>query len=343
MRRLNRKSYERYDFDASPWVKKLTQSDLAALLGTTKERLEKLIDDKEQYITRREQEIGGKLRKLALPVRKLRGVHEHLKFHLNKIKQPPYLFSPRKGRAQRDNAIAHAAGPEILKLDIKQFYPSTTQEDIFRWAYHQAGMLEDVAGMIAKLVAIDGKMPFGSPVSPILTSLVHRPMFDEIYDLSIGHGFVMSLWVDDLAISGTNIPGSFVDDVRQAIRTGGFQSHKIQRLTTSRPAVITGVPVSQGRVQAPYAVHQRVHAGYEALKLAKSDGERSDLIDRLLSALGTYRYHVGPGTAEGRVAANRMHALKQRKQKLAPPVTLTNEANLSCVSAPTNDALPWNE
>lgn len=342
MKRPNRPIYERYEFDASPWVKNLTQRDLATLLGTTKERLEKLIDEKEEYITRREQEIGGKLRQLALPVRKLRGVHEHLKFHLNKIKQPPYFFSPRKGRAQRDNAIAHAAGPEILKLDIKQFYPSTTQEDIFRWAYYQAGMLEDVAGLIAKLVAIDGKMPFGSPISPVLTSLVHRPMFDGIYALCLAHGFVMSLWVDDLAISGANIPGTFVDAVRQIIRTGGFQTHKIQRRTTSRLTVITGVPISQGRVHAPSSVHQRVHAGYEALKTAQSDAERSDIIDRLLSALGTYRYHVGAATADGRAAANRMHALKQRKRKLAPTVSVTNQANLSLVSLPISSTLPWN-
>lgn len=309
--------YERYAFAASPWVQKLTQRELAALLGTTKDRLEALIENKERWVSRRPQIINGKSRNLAIPTGRLRGVHEYLKFHLNKIKLPPYVFSPRKGRAQRDNAAEHAAQSQFLSLDIRQFYPSTLREHIFRWGFYSAGLSTDVAGMIAHLVAIDGKMPFGSPVSPILTALVHQEMFDEVNALCLANNLKMSLWVDDLTISGRFVRGELVEDIRAIIRKRGFQTHKVEFRDRGRPVIVTGVPIEGGKVVAPASVHQRVKNGYAALRVEQADYERAQVIDKLLSALGTLRYHVGASSAEGRQAANRMHALKQRRSRLS--------------------------
>ena len=80
--------YERYAFEASPWVQDLTQRDLADLLGWRKQQLEALIRDKDRYIKREPKLIGSKMRNLAVPTGKLRTIHERLKYHLNKIKQP---------------------------------------------------------------------------------------------------------------------------------------------------------------------------------------------------------------------------------------------------------------
>ena len=334
--------YERYAFEASPWVQDLNQRDLAELLGTTKGRLETLISGKDKYTKRKTVRIGSKDRQLAVPVGKLRTTHERLKFHFNKIKQPEYLFSPRKGRGQRDNAEHHVGQNQFLELDIVQFYPSTTQEHIFRWAYHAAGLKADVAGMIAKLVAIDGKMPFGSPVSPVLTTLVHRAMFDEIYELCQVRGLKMSLWVDDLTISGTFVAGELLEQIRSVIRRHGFHTHKIQFKTGARTVNVTGVPIRRKRIDAPRAVHQRIQDGYAELRRSLSDVERLQVMDRLLSALGTYRYHLGPGSSEGQRAANRMHALRQRRAQL-DPVFVTKPLVPSAISPAesSDEGLPW--
>lgn len=324
-------------------MQKLTQRDLARLVGFSKGRLETLIGEKDKYTRRREQRIGSKDRLLALPVGKLRTVHERLKSHLNKIKQPDYLFSPRKGRGQRDNAEHHAEQNQFLSLDIRQFYPSTTQEHIFRWAYHVAGLKSDVAGMIAKLVAIDGKMPFGSPVSPVLTTHVHRGMFDAIYDLCQANGLKMSLWVDDLVISGQFVPGALLEQVRDIIRRHGFQTHKIRFRSSGRPVRVTGVPIIDKRVGAPRSLHQRVQDGYSELRGSLTDGERAQTMDRLLSALGTFRYHVGAASSEGRLTANRMHALRQRRAQLNPSFITLPAAAMISIRTPSQAAgeLPW--
>lgn len=329
MKRPKQQKYERYEFERSPWVQNLTQRQLAELLGWKKQQLEALLRDKDRYIKRDVKQIGSKTRNLAVPTGKLRTIHERLKFHLNKIKQPDYLFSPRKGRAQRDNAEQHAGQTQFLSLDIRQFYPSTSDEHIFRWAHHVAGLRSDVAGLFTKLVAIDGRMPFGSPVSPVLTTHVHREMFDEICGICTANGLKMSLWVDDLTISGHEVRGDCVEQIRDAIRRRGFQTHKIAFRMSSRPVIVTGVPIVKHRVTAPRGLHQRVQDGYRMLRGTLTDSERGQAIDRLLGALGTYRYHLGPASPEGRVASNRMQALRVRRSKL----------KVSYVTLPAQDTL----
>lgn len=89
MKRRRPQKYERYPFSDSPWTQDLTQRDLADLIGWKKHQLEALVRDKERYTKRKTEQIGSKMRDLAVPIGKLRTVHERLKFHLNKIKQPP--------------------------------------------------------------------------------------------------------------------------------------------------------------------------------------------------------------------------------------------------------------
>jgi RNA-directed DNA polymerase len=335
--------YERYDFEASPWRQDLTQRDFATLIGKRKEQLEALINHKDHWVHRKAQLIGSKMRDLAVPVGKLRTVHERLKFHLNKIKQPDYLMSPRKGRSQRDNAAAHIGQDQFLKLDVKQFYPSTSKEHIFRWAHHVAGLRSDVAGLFTHLATIDGKLPFGSPISPVLATHVHRRMFDEIYAACKIRGLRMSLWVDDLTISGKFVPGELVVEIREIIRKNGLKTHKIEYRTGGRPVPITGVPIMGDEIGSPRGIHDRIHEGYSKLKGSKSDAEASTHISYLLSQLGSHRYHVGASTEKGRKSADRMNALRQRRSRLKPVhvtmPTIVHVANSG--SSPADSSLPF--
>lgn len=330
-RKLGR--YERYEFDRSPWTQNLTQSDVAHLLGFTKTQLEALIRDKERYTRRETKLIGEKIRELAVPTGKLRHCHEYLKFHLNKIKQPAYLFSPRKGRSQRDNAAHHVGQNQFLELDVRKFYPSTTGEHIFRWAYHEAGLRTDVAGLLKHLVVIDDRMPFGSPVSPVLMSLVHRRMFDQVYVACQRYGVTMSLWVDNLELSGLSVPGVLLNEIREIVRRNGLRTHEIRYKQASRPVMITGVVIDEEQVVAPRSVHERMKKGYAALRTAVSEIDRLTAIDNLLSSLGTYRFLVGRTSAEGRKTSDRMNALRRRRSALTP-IFITPPNPAMCVVPP---------
>lgn len=343
-RRPKRSVRERYDFADSPWAQNLTQRDLAELLRFRKSELENMVSFKEAWIIRRTAQVGRKVRNLAYPYGRLRWVHERLKHHLGKIRQPEYVFSPRGGRTQRDNASVHVGQNQFLTLDICQFYPSTTSEHVFRWAHHGAGLRADVAGLFTKLTTVDERLSFGSPLSPVLATLVHRPMFDEVHGAVTKRGLRMSLWVDDLTISGRFVPGELLTQIREIIARHGLRSHKIRYRSGSRPVTVTGIPIAKSGLVAPRALHQRVQDGYALLREAQTDTERSHVIDLLLGQLGSLRYHVGHSTELGRRTAARMNALRRRRAGLAiVAVTLPSAQAkaLATGNGASESALPW--
>ena len=307
--------YEIYELERSPFAQRPTQREVAALLGESKADLIRLANYKDQFIVRRQENIGGKDRELAYPVSRLRGVHERLKFHLNKIRQPGYLFSPRRKRSQRDNAALHLDQDQYLTLDLKQFYPSTTEDMVYRWFVDELGLYEDVAGLLTRLSTIDGKASFGSPLTPVLCTLVHRSMFDGISDICGLRGLRHSVWVDDLTISGKFVPGQVVTSIREVIRKRGLRSHKIRYRTGNRPVMITGIGVVGRHLLAPNSLNLRVKQYWQDLHDAETAEERVSCAQRLLSQLGTVRHIVGTKSDAGQHASDQMNMLKQKRDK----------------------------
>ena len=306
---------ERYQVDRSPLAQRPTQRDIAELVGETRDDLRRLVNYKETFTVRRQIETGKnkKLRDLAYPVGRLRGVHERMKFHLNKIKQPSYLFGPRRKRGQRDNAAHHLGQDQYLTLDLKQFYPSTSGAMIKRWLIMQLGMEEDVAGLLAHLATVDEKVSFGSPLTPVLCSLIHRPMFDEIAEICERRGLRYSVWVDDLTISGHFVPSEVLTKIRDVIRSKGLKSHDIKYRTGHLPVFITGIGVVGSCLVAPNILHLRIRDAWMDYHDGITSDERDVVCQRLLSYLGTLRHICGPKSTSGQKAASQMNTLRQER------------------------------
>jgi len=318
MRRYKRRTkppYEIYDLARSPLAQNPTQRDLAKLVGLKRDDLRRLANYKEEFITRKTILAGKKERDLAYPTGLLRAVHERLKFHLNKVKQPDYLMSPRKGRSQRDNAARHMNNHQYVCLDIKQFYPSTTFQMVKRWAIDELGMYEDVAGLLAELATVDGIVSFGSPLTPVLVSMVHRPMFDQIYNHCEFKSLKNSLWVDDLTISGMETPGDTVEFLREAIKSQGLRSHKIKFRTGNRAVWITGIGIVGDCLIAPNSMHQKIKTLWDFYYDAETSQERQSLGLKLLSQMGSIRHISGAKSKLGMRLADQMNSLRQHLEK----------------------------
>jgi hypothetical protein len=308
---------ERYEICRSPFAQKPTQRDVAALLGETRDDLRRLVNYKDAFIVRRQANIGkkGKLRDLAYPEGRLRAVHERLKFHLNKVKQPSYLYSPRRNRGQRDNAALHLSQDQYLTLDLKQFYPSTSDRMVRRLFCEQLGMYDDVAGLLTHLCTIDGKVSFGSPLTPVLCSLIHRPMFDQIAAICDARGLRYSVWVDDLTISGRFVPGEVLNQIRSIVRAAGLKSHKIVYRSGNRPVFITGIGVVGPKLVAPNSLNLKIRDCWADYHAAVTADERDSICQRLLSHLGTLRYISGAASEMSRKASDQMNSLRQKRHR----------------------------
>lgn len=344
-RNVKSKNIERYEISRSPLAQKPTQRDLAKLLGETRDNLRRLINYKDEFIVRRQTTSkGGKVRDLAYPVARLRGVHERLKFHLNKVKQPNYLFSPRKNRGQRDNALVHLNQDQYLTLDLKQFYPSTTEAMVRSWFRDELGMYDDVAGFLTHLSTIDGKVSFGSPLTPVLCTLIHRAMFDRIAEVCDLRGLRYSVWVDDLTISGKFIPREILHEIRAVLREHGFKSHKIKYRTGNRPVFITGIGVVGASLVAPNSFNRKIKELWENYHEAVTEHEREAVTLKLLSHLGTLRHIAGENSKLGQKAANEMNSLRQKRakrQRKAVKLLTENAFRESALTSVDPNNAPW--
>jgi len=316
-RKKVRDRFERYELARSPFSQNPTQRDVAKLLGESRDDLRRLIDYKEQFVVRRKAIIGKKQkeRDWRYPVARLRAVHERLKFHLNKVKLPSYLFSPRRKRGQRDNAALHLDQDRYLTLDLKQFYPSTTAQMVWKWFKDDLGMYDDVAGMLTHLCTIDEKVSFGSPLTPVLCALIHRPMFDRIAEICDEYELRYSLWVDDLTISGRHISVEVLKKIRAVVQEAGLKTHKIRFHSGRKPIFITGIGVVGAHLVAANSLHLRLKTAWAEYHDAQTINERDHCTQVLLAQLGTLRHIVGAKTDAGQKAANEMNSLRQKLKK----------------------------
>ncbi len=317
-RRKKRKPpIEIFELAQSPFARTMTKGNLCRMLGTPLTTLLGLIKYKDAFVRRRIETSSGKPRPLAYPEAQLRRVNEKLAYQLRKIRLAPYVTSPRKGVGPRENAQRHVGATQFLKIDIKQFYPSITREQIAKYFREECGMYVNVAGMLTELLTVDGRIAYGAPATPALAALVHRSMFDEIYDAVSAMGLVMTLWVDDLTISGDKVPGALLEQIRAIVASHGFRTHKIAFRHSNRPVVVTGMGVRRDEVIPPNSLNLRIKALERRLHLEKSDDEYIVIANQLLSALGSQRYIRSGNDVARRRIIDRMHVIRQKRDKRA--------------------------
>jgi hypothetical protein len=183
-----------------------------------------------------------------------------------------------------------------------------------RWFRDQLGMYDDVAGVLAHLSTVDNKVSFGSPLTPVLCSLIHRPMFDQIAAICNVRGLRYSVWVDDLTISGQFVPGDVLGQIREIVRTAGLRSHRIAYRSGNRPVFITGIGVVGPNLVAPNGLHLKIRGCWADYHSAITDDEKDAICLRLLSYLGTVRQIAGGSSPAGQKATSQMNSLRQERE-----------------------------
>jgi RNA-directed DNA polymerase len=339
----SRTQVERYPLENSPFHRMGRAKDLAALLRLTPKQVTSLIVRRSALYWFKDEVIGGKQRSLAVPVGEMRAVHDLMKNLLGRIVLPDYLYSPRRGRAAVDNALRHQGARVVVKLDVKQFYPSTTDEDVFQFFHHRLGMVDDVAGRLTKICTINGKVAFGSPLSPVLCALVHDDLFGQVAARCELSGETLSLWVDDVTVSGDNVTKTLVRDITRLIAAKRLKAHKAQRSTQRQGIVITGTFIGWNGPAPANKSHLSVKAKLEALEAETDPGFRMKLAESLIGMMN-HQMTIYP-----KDSARYVH-LKRRRQwlwdefrKMVVLADAARLAELASERAPISagDSLPW--
>ena len=239
---MHKSSKNYHDERDSPFFRLRSQKKLADLLFVSKAKLQTLAREEGLYFVFSKSKSPGGVRKISAPRDDLKAVQKRIADLLQRIAPPDYLFAPVSGRSYVDNASVHEGSHSIRLLDIEDFFPSCTANKAI-WFFHKRMQCSvDVATIIKGIVTREESLPQGSPCSPILAYLCYIDMWEEIAGIVDRADCTLSVYADDLTISGSTVPEASIWEIKTALRKHGHRYNAgKERSKRFKPAEITGV------------------------------------------------------------------------------------------------------
>ena len=260
-----------------------------------------------------------------------KNIVEHLPTH-----ESAHGFVP--GRSTVTNAMVHAAANTIVKMDIKDFYPTITVNRV-KGIFRQAGYTEQVAILLALLCTDSPRMlvqhegqnhfvsigarslPQGAVTSPSLTNTLCFKLDSRLTGLAAKKGIMYSRYADDLTFSFHTPPSkqeiaSLMGAVHRIVESEGFVAHpkKTRVLRSGRRQKVTGLVVnksipSQPEVRVSRDVIRRLRASIKNRELGRNSGPET--LEQL-KGLAAYVHMSDP--VKGKLFLKKIEALQKRSQ-----------------------------
>lgn len=258
-----------------------------------------------------------KARWVQNPIPELKAILARIGKLLSRIQSPDYCHGATPGRSYRSNAQAHVGARSIATFDLKDFFSSTTSKQVFRFFQKDLLCAPDVAGLLTDLCTYKRALPTGAPSSPVLAYWANRGLFETVDRRGNALQLKLSVYVDDITLSGDAIPRSLTDQVEGIVKSHGHKlsSHKTKIFGPGRPKHVTGVVIEGRSLRVPHARFRKARAIRAAFDAEKDDRKRALLAAKLCGLLGEAAYL---DTRYKIMAANSVKLLSAAKAKLPP-------------------------
>ena len=177
------------------------------------------------------------------------------------------------GRSIISNARKHLAGKELLKVDLKDFFPSIHIGRVIGY-FKSIGYAPEISYFLGKICCLDDALPQGAATSPLLSNILLRHMDNRMARVSKEYGVTYTRYADDLAFSADSVPAAFSGIVDSCIKDSGFLVNPKKRflIAEGRRKIIAGVDVSSGEMRAPREFRRQVRQqAHLAIKLGATE------------------------------------------------------------------------
>jgi RNA-directed DNA polymerase len=158
-----------------------------------------------------------------------------------------------EGRSIVDNARAHLNCLCLLKMDIKDFFPSVDIRRI-QDAFHELGYSDKVSYDLASICCLDKCLPQGGATSPYLSNIIARGLDKRLSSLANKWGLSYTRYADDMTFSGDYIPIHFIGVVSNVVEEEGFKANEGKtKLIRGRnkQKIVTGISVAGETLTLP--------------------------------------------------------------------------------------------
>lgn len=269
-----------------------TSGDLAAFLRLSVGDLLWLADPRhllrhhpdgplQHYVSRWIPKRSGGARLVEAPKERLRAVQRRvLREVLGAVPAHPAAHGFVPGRSALSHAARHVGRAVVLRLDLREFFPSVGRRriaELFRSLGYPDRVADTLTGLCTTCTprsiaagAPTGEsarrhaaahLPQGAPTSPKLANLAAFGLDLRLSALADACGLAYSRYADDLAFSGDTLPAWFPARVGEIASDEGFRTNptKTRRMGRGTRQELVGVVVNAG-LAVPRAERERLEA-----------------------------------------------------------------------------------
>jgi hypothetical protein len=184
----------------------------------------------------------------------------------------------------------------MAKLDLRRFFPSSNGVRVFNLFYEDFQCPRDVAAIMIKLCTVVGTdvekrphLPTGGVSSPILSYLCYHRMFEQLRQLAAEEGGTLSVYYDDITISGLPRGHNVLARAEEIIRSHSLRINyrKRKNLSSGHLKSVTGVALTPKGIRVEKEWKDRVHAWRAAIATTKSLKKVNKLYRKVHGLLST--------------------------------------------------------
>ncbi len=212
----------------------------------------------------------SKTRRIDNPTGRLKEVQKRIyRGLLAPLALPSYLHGGVQGRSIMDNVLPHFGADVLVTLDIRSFFPSITNLQVYFVWKNLLNCSPPIAAVLTKLTTFERRLPQGAPTSTSLANLVlhsvDAPVRAACQTLDVRY----STWVDDLAFSGKEAR-HVINVAVGALRQSGFSvSHRKMRIMARGTSqVLNGVLMGRFPTVVPERLSQ-IRSGIHKLEVGQ--------------------------------------------------------------------------
>ena len=212
------------------------------------EELKNVIENKQiHYTSYNIKKRSGGYRRITTPNKFLKRVQQEILFDiLNFVKIDNHAMGFVQGRSIYSNAKKHIDSVCIVRIDLKDFFPSVKKEMIIKSLEGKVS----APHAIAEIVTVNNCLPQGAPTSPCISNIVCIELDKKLTNLAAKFHARYTRYADDIVFSSkTNKQlDKIIPKAHSFILHQGFDINykKLQIMRRGGRQMVTGIVVNDG-------------------------------------------------------------------------------------------------
>lgn len=230
---------------------KIGTSELAQLLNLSMPDFNQLCKDAgRMYGKKKILKDNGEFRTIYPPRTKLRDIQRTILSNVLEKIPTHSCFAAGKGSSTKKEMKKHLNKAMMIRIDIRKFFPSVKYKQVFN-TLKSLGFSHETAKAIVALTTYRGELPQGAPTSTQMARIVLNPAGKRICKLFTYNDVDITIWVDDIIISGPHSIKNAIPTITKILERFNFKvsEEKINIMPKTEEQRALGIRVDKKKLE----------------------------------------------------------------------------------------------